>query len=132
MKLTKLSLTFVKLTAAIQLIAGILIYGVAQNTPSDQRSQTSSHDPMQVEIARAMSAGPAEVAKAARIVGTDAQGQMVVLREGNNGFTCMPGNPKVVGEPPMCAAPPSIQWFAHTKPHNPHPPTPTPHITSIL
>jgi len=26
-------------------------------------------------------------------VDTDAQGKMVVLREGNNGFTCMPGNP---------------------------------------
>jgi hypothetical protein len=32
-----------------------------------------------------MSAGPTEVAKAARIVDTDAQGKMVVLHEGNNG-----------------------------------------------
>ena len=132
MKLTKLSLTFGKLTAAIQLIAGMLIYVVAQNTPSDQRSQTSSHDPMQVEIARAMSAGPAEVAKAARIVGIDAQGQMVVLREGNNGFTCMPGNPKVVGEPPMCVDAASMQWFADAKAHKPKPTNTVPGITYML
>jgi hypothetical protein len=52
---------------------------------------------------RAMSAGPPDIAKSARIVDTDAQGNMVVLREGNNGFTCMPGNPRVVGQPPMYA-----------------------------
>jgi hypothetical protein len=40
-------------------------------------------------------------AQVARVVDTDAQGKMVVLREGNNGFTCMPGNLRVVGEPPM-------------------------------
>ena len=58
-----------------------------------------------VKIARAMSAGPTEVAKAARIVDSDAQGKTVVLREGNNGFTCMPGNLKVVGEPPCVSMP---------------------------
>jgi hypothetical protein len=132
MKLTKLGLTFVTLTAAIQLTAGMLIYCVAQNTPSDQSWRTSSDDPTQVEIARAMSAGPAEVAKAARIVGTDAQGQTVVLRERNNGFTCMPGNPKVVGEPPMCVDAASMQWFADEKAHKPKPTNTVPGITYML
>ena len=63
----------------------------------------------QTKIARAMSAGPSDVAKSARIVDTDAHGRMVVLREGNNGFTCMPGNPKVIGDPPMCADAASMQ-----------------------
>lgn len=38
-------------------------------------------------------------------------GKMVVLREGNNGFTCMPGNPKAVGEPPMCVDAAAMQWI---------------------
>jgi hypothetical protein len=52
----------------------------------------------EAKIARALSAGPPDIAKSARIVDTDAQGMMVVLREGRNGFTCMPGNPRVIGE----------------------------------
>jgi hypothetical protein len=40
-------------------------------------------------------AGPAEVAKSARIVDKDGHGA-VVLREENNGFTCMPGNPRII------------------------------------
>ena len=75
----------------------------------------------QAKIARALSAGPADVTKGARIVDTDAQGKTTVLREGNNGFTCMPGNPKVVGEPPLCADAASLQWFADFKAHKPKP-----------
>jgi hypothetical protein len=79
-----------------------------------------------------MSAEPPEVAKAARIVDTDAQGKMIVLREGNNGFTCMPGNLKVVGEPPMCVDAPSMQLFADAKAHKPKPTNTVPGITYML
>jgi hypothetical protein len=91
-----------------------------------------SDDSTQVKIARAMSAGPSEVAKAARIVDTDAKGKTIVLREGNNGFTCMPGNLKVVGEPPMCVDAPSMQWFANAIAHKPKPTNPVPGITYML
>jgi hypothetical protein len=57
----------------------------------------------QEKIARAISAGPDNVSKSARIVDKDAQGKTVILREHSNGFTWMPGNPNVVGDPPMCA-----------------------------
>ena len=132
MKLTNLSLTFLTLTAAMLLIAGMLLRGAAQTMPSDHNSSTGSDDSTQVKIARAMSAGPAEVAKAARIVDTDAQGKMVVLREGNNGFTCMPGNLKVVGEPPMCVDAPSMQWFADARAHKPRPTNTVPGVTYML
>jgi hypothetical protein len=75
---------------------------------------------------------PAEVVKAARIVDADAQGKMVVLREGNNGFTCMPGNLEVVGEPPMCVDAASMQWFADAKAHQPNPTNTVPGITYML
>jgi hypothetical protein len=100
--------------------------------PSGQSSSTSRDDSTQVKIARAMSAGPTEVAKAARIVDTDTQGNAVVLREGSNGFTCMPGNPKVVGEPPMCVDAASAQWFADAKAHKPRPTNTVPGITYML
>jgi hypothetical protein len=132
MKLTKLSLTFLTFTASVLLISGLLLRGAAQTTPSDHNASAGSDDSTQVKIARAMSAGPTEVAKAARIVDTDAQGKMVVLREGNNGFTCMPGNLKVVGEPPMCVDAPSMQWFSDAKAHKPKPTNTVPGITYML
>jgi hypothetical protein len=132
MKLTKLSLTFLIFTASVLLISGLLLRGAAQTTTSDHNASAGSDDSTQVKIARAMSAGPTEVAKAARIVDTDAQGKMVVLREGNNGFTCMPGNLKVVGEPPMCVDAPSMQWFADAKAHKPKSTNTVPGITYML
>jgi hypothetical protein len=79
-----------------------------------------------------MSAGPPEVAKSARIVDTDARGKMIVLREGNNGFTCMPGKSKVIGDPPMCADAASMQWAADFKAHKPKPTNTVPGITYML
>jgi hypothetical protein len=132
MKLTKLNPTFLTFTAAIPLLAGMLLPGTTQTMPSDQSSSTSSDDSTLVKIARAMSAGPTEVAKAARIVDTDAQGKTVVLREGNNGFTCMPGNLKVVGEPPMCVDAAAMQWYDDAKAHKPKPTNTVPGITYML
>lgn len=132
MKLTKLNPTFLTFTAAIPLLAGMLLRGTTQTMPSDQSSSTSSDDSTLVKIARAMSAGPTEVAKAARIVYTDAQGKTVVLREGNNGFTCMPGNLEVVGEPPMCVDAAAMQWYDDAKAHKPKPTNTVPGITYML
>jgi hypothetical protein len=132
MNLTKLSLTFLTFTTAVPLLAGVLLRGAAQTMPSGQSSSTSRGDSTQVKIARAMSAGPTEVAKAARIVDTDAQGNTVVLREGSNGFTCMPGSPKVIGEPPTCVDAASSQWFADAKAHKPRPTNMVPGITYML
>lgn len=51
-------------------------------------------------IARAMSAGPTNMTKNATIVGMDGH---TVLREGNNGWTCMPGIHVIPGDKhPMC------------------------------
>jgi len=107
-------------------------HGTANHGTVDQRSGTTAGETTQAKIARALSAGPAEVTKGARIVDTDAQGKTTVLREGSNGFTCMPGNPKVVGEPPLCADAASLQWFADFKAHKPKPTNTVPGITYML
>jgi hypothetical protein len=128
---TKLSLT--ALTFAISIcLAGILLQGAAQITSSNESSSMSSDDSKEVKIARAMSAGPASVANAATIVDTDAQGNRVILREGSNGFTCMPGNPNVVGEPPMCMDAASMQWASDFRAHKPKPTNSVPGITYML
>ena len=120
-------------TAATAMIL-LLIIGVnrAESQASNNEISSKSGDTIQEKIARAMSAGPDNVSKFARIVDTDEQGEMVVLREGNNGFTCMPGNPKVVAEPPMCVDAASMQWFADAKAHKSKPTNTVPGITYML
>src|SRR5712672_1669960 len=50
----------------------------------------------EIQMARAIAAGPKEITDQARIMGTDAQGNRIVLREGNNDFICQPGKPQLV------------------------------------
>jgi len=118
----------IQLNAFPLVFGGRSIYGSLPGTPIDGEGGDST----QVKIARAMSAGPTEVAKAAKIVGADAKGKMLVLREGNNGFTCMPGNLKVVGEPPMCVDAPSMQRIADARAHKPKPTNTVPGIAYTL
>jgi hypothetical protein len=86
----------------------------------------------QAKIARALAAAPEDIAMSAKVVATDAQGKTAVLREGTNGFTCMPGNPDVVGQPAMCMDAASMQWAADFKAHKPKPTNTVPGITYML
>jgi hypothetical protein len=78
-----------------------------------------------------MSAGPDNISKSARIIDKDA-GNKAILREGSNGFTCMPGNPNVVGDPPMCADAASMQRGSDFSAHKPKPTNSVPGITYML
>ena len=53
-------------------------------------------------ISSAMSAAPKQVGVAATIMAIGADGKMRTLRQGSNGFTCMPDNPTTPGPDPMC------------------------------
>lgn len=72
-------------------------------------SRTSKSD-QAARSARPLSADPEVVARSARVIDKDAEGRTIILREGTNGFTCMPGNLSVIGDPPMCADAASMQW----------------------
>jgi len=61
-------------------------------------------------IESAMSAAPAKVAKGATIVAMEADGKMRTLRQGKNGFTCMPDNPATPGPDPMCMDKNAMEW----------------------
>jgi hypothetical protein len=117
---------------ALLLIIGVRLVSRAESKTSQNETSAQAGDTTQEKIVRAMSAGPDNVSAAAQIIDTDAHGKMVVLREGKNGFTCMPGNPKVVGEPAMCVDAASSQWFADAKAHKPKPTNTVPGITYML
>ena len=132
MKLAKRALSFFLVVTAM-LLVGEMDFGKPVEAGSlVQNSATETTDTTQGKIARAMSAGPDHIARSARIIDTDAKGNTVVLREGSNGFTCMPGNPKVIGEPPICVDAASLQWFADAKAHKPKPTNTVPGITYML
>lgn len=62
-------------------------------------------------IANAMSAGPYSIAKAATIMAMTPDGKMVVLRQGSNGWTCVPDDPATPGNDPMCMDQASLAWL---------------------
>jgi hypothetical protein len=132
MKLKKRELSFFLVATAMLLVTETHFGRPVQARSHVQNSTTETSDTSQGKIARAMSAGPDDIARSARIIDTDAEGNTVVLREGSNGFTCMPGNPEVIGEPPMCVDAASLQWFADAKAHKPKPTNTVPGVTYML
>jgi len=61
-------------------------------------------------IRSAMTAAPKKVAAGATIIAADKDGKMRTLREGKNGFTCMPDNPTTPGHDPMCMDKAALEW----------------------
>lgn len=61
-------------------------------------------------IKSAESAAPAAVAAGATIHGFDESGAMTTLREGTNGWWCMPDNPVTPGPDPMCGDANAMEW----------------------
>jgi hypothetical protein len=115
----------------IILLAGLLLcqrgsVGAQVQQPDDyshidmDESGGAAGEPAEVQMARAMAAGPRHVADFARIVGVDAQGKRMVLREGSNGFTCHPGNP-VLGRPASCSNEAARLWSADMAAHKAKP-----------
>ena len=63
-------------------------------------------------IQSAMKAAPKKVSSKATIVVMNADGTMRTLREGTNGFTCMPDSPAIPGPSAMCMDKASMAWAA--------------------
>jgi hypothetical protein len=124
----------------IILLAGLLL--CQQGSVGAQMRQTDDHshidesggaagEPVEVQMARAMAAGPVHVTNSARIVGADAQGKRMVLREGSNGFTCQPGNP-ALGRPASCSNEAARVWSADMAAHKAKPTNAEPGIVYML
>lgn len=74
-----------------------------------QPAAATSTESNETQIARALSAAPPDIAKDAAVAEMDSNGNMTILRHGTNDFTCMPGDPKGIGQPAMCQDKASMQ-----------------------
>ncbi len=85
--------------------------------PGAQQQRPMSDQEM---IASAMSAAPKAVAEGATIVVMDANNNARTLRQGTNGWTCMPDSPASPGQDPMCldqnAMESAAAWIGHKPP----------------
>lgn len=72
-------------------------------------------------IASAESAAPASIAQDASIVTMDADGKATTLRQGKNGWTCIPDAPDTPGPDPMCMDANAAKWAAAWMGHKPPP-----------
>jgi hypothetical protein len=82
-------------------------FALATNAIAEGMKMSASDKKM---IKSAMSAAPSKISKGATIVTMGADGKMRTLREGTNGFTCMPDNPATPGPDPMCMDKNSMEW----------------------
>jgi hypothetical protein len=76
-----------------------------------------SNDPIQ----SAMAAAPEAIARDAAIIVANPDGSMKTLREGKNGFTCMPDNPTSPGPDPMCMDGNGMKFMTALIAHRPPP-----------
>lgn len=74
--------------------------------------QAHAADGKEAKIRNAMSAAPPSVADKATVKDWPAQkgGDMPVLRQGSNGWTCFPDMPDTKGNDPMCLDEPWLAW----------------------
>lgn len=83
---------------------------------ANAENSASPSDPVE----SAMSAAPQSIAHDASIVVANPDGTMKTLREGKNGWTCMPDSPATPGPDPMCmdanAAKWAMAWIGHKPP----------------
>ena len=63
-------------------------------------------------IKSATAAAPEAVAAGAAVVAVETDGKMRTLRQGSNGFTCLPDNPASPGPDPMCGDANAMEWAA--------------------
>lgn len=88
-------------------LAFAVFFAVTSSVPAAESKKPPTDKQM---IASAMSAAPKNVARGATIVAMEADGKMRTLREGKNGFTCMPDNPATPGPDPMCMDKNAMEW----------------------
>jgi hypothetical protein len=100
----------------------VTVAGNASNeaaAPANETAAATSANPGD-PIESAMAAAPKAIAADATIVQAAADGSMQVLREGSNGWTCMPNNPQTPGADPMCMDANALKWaeawMAHKDP----------------
>lgn len=101
------------------LILGLACAGPVHGENMNMASPAAPSDAALIESA--MSAAPPAVAKSAAIVAMGSDEKMRTLRQGANGFTCMPDNPTTPGPDPMCLDANALAWAMAWMQHKPPP-----------
>lgn len=87
-------------------MASLLLWGIL--TGLSASAQADAGESNEVKIARAVSAAPADISDHARVVDMDG----TLLRDGSNGWTCIPGIPLIPGDDhPMCNDSTWMAWL---------------------
>ena len=92
----------------------VLVVGVMALPVSAQQQAGAPKAPptnIAARIASAMSAGPREISSHATIAEFGADGKMVTLRAGTNGWLCMPDDANTPKPDPICADKVWQAWF---------------------
>lgn len=90
--------------------------------PANGAKAADAAAPASDPIASAMRAAPAVIARDAAVMVANPDGTMKMLRQGSNGFTCMPDNPQTPGHDPMCMDANALKWAEAWMGHKPPPP----------
>jgi hypothetical protein len=117
------------LKARFTLLLVSLLPGLAIGQSKDLKpKQENKH----AKIKLALSAAPPEVARAAKVVEEDKNGNQITLRGGSNGFTCFVGHPGEVGGQPFCANAPALRWESDLAQRKPTPTNAEPGVEYML
>lgn len=101
----------ITLMTTLLTLAGTPLPAAADNAMSGSgKASAASPGADQALMRSAMSAAPMKVGEGATLVVMDANGTPRTLREGSNGFTCMPDNPATPGPDPMCMDAAALEW----------------------
>ena len=117
-------------TAALAAIA--LAAGTARMSATTLESEAKQDEALNAKIRRARLSGPSVITKDATVAEIDAEGKMKVFVQGTNKWICTPGDENKIGDPPMCADPVAMQWFADIKARKPKPTNAVPGMAYML
>lgn len=92
------------------------------------KSGAGPASPTSDPIASAQSAAPPAISHDAQIITQDAAGHVKVLRNGRNGWTCMPDSPLTPGPDPMCWDSNAGKWLDALMAHK----IPSPAMVGII
>lgn len=84
------------------------------------------------QIKSALAAAPAHIAKSAKVMSMDESGKMIELRNGSNGWTCMPDQPNTPGQDPMCLDEEGMKWVGSLMAHAAKPANTAPGMIYML
>jgi len=106
---------------------------IAAEPPGSAPENSDEEAIVAVKIERAMRSGPRQITRDATVVEMDHHGNVAhILRQGTNGWLCMPGDENRIGDVPMCVDGMGMQWFKDAMTGQPRPTNKAPGLCYML